>query len=383
MSQVPIIWTGTSTFETGSTPFGFYDTDADFSTDADKVASFCASRLGYPTVDVEMGSGSFYACFEEAVTTYGNELYLYQIRNNFINLEASTTGSDLNNKVINPNLGNVIRLAENYGSEAGSGGNVTWYSGSIPLTASQQEYDLNAWKDTQGITGSIEVKQVFFQNTPAIVRYFDPYAGTGYGSQQLLDVFGFGNYSPAINFLLMPIYYDISVIQAIELNDTIRKSAFTFELVNNQLRVFPIPNAEGQLFIQYIKVDERNAPTTTAYSGSNLVTDISNVPYENPTYKYINAPGRYWVFEYTLALAKELLGYVRGKYSQVPIPGAEVTLNQDALLSSASDMKAALIEKLRADLDENSRRNQLQRKAEEATAMATTLDQVPIPIYIA
>ena len=383
MSQVPIIWPGSSSFASGQTPFAFYDSDTDFTTDADKVASFCASRLGYPTVDVEMGSGSFYACFEEAVTTYGNELYLYQIRNNFINLEASTTGSDLNNKVINPNLGNVIRLAENYGSEAGSGGNVTWYSGSIPLTASIQEYDLNAWKDTQGITGSIEVKQVFYQNTPAIVRYFDPYAGTGYGSQQLLDVFGFGNYSPAINFLLMPIYYDISVIQAIELNDTIRKSAFSFELVNNNIRIFPIPNLEGQLFIQYIKVDERNAPTTPAYSGSNLVTDISNVPYENPTYKYINAPGRYWIFEYTLALAKELLGYVRGKYSQVPIPGAEVTLNQADLISAANTEKAALIEKLRIDLDENSRKMQLQRKAEEADAMKNTLEQVPLPIFIA
>jgi hypothetical protein len=289
----------------------------------------------------------------------------------------------LNQSVINPNLGNVIRLAENYGSEAGSGGNVTWYSGSIPLTASVQEYDLNAWKDTQGITGSIEIKTVFYQNTPAIVRYFDPYAGTGYGSQQLLDIFGFGNYSPAINFLLMPIYYDVSVIQAIELNDQIRKSAFTFELVNNRLKVFPIPNATGQLFIQYIKVDERNAPTTPAYSGSNLVTDISNVPYENPTYQYINAPGRYWIFEYTLALAKELLGYIRGKYTSVPVPGAEVTLNQADLIAAANTEKAALIEKLRLDLDENSRKMQLQRKAEEADAMGRTLDQVPLPIYIA
>ena len=236
MSQNPIIWSGTSTFFPGQTPFGFYDYDTNFQVDSDKVAQFCASRLGYPTVDVEMGSGSLYACFEEAVTTYGNELYLYQIRNNFLNLEAAKTGSELNNSVINPNMGSVIRIAENYGSEAGSGGTVTWHSGSIPLTASQQEYDLNAWKDTQGITGSIEVKRVFYQNTPAIVRYFDPYAGTGYGSQQLLDVFGFGNYSPAINFLLMPIYYDISVIQAIELSDTVRKSAFSFELINNQLK---------------------------------------------------------------------------------------------------------------------------------------------------
>ena len=383
MAQNPIIYPGSSSFIPGQTPFGFYDYDTNFQTDADKVASFCASRLGYPTVDVEMGSGSFYACFEEAVTTYGNEVYLYQIRNNFLNLEATSTGSAHNQDVINPNLGNIIRIADNYGSEAGAGGNVTWYSGSIPLTASVQEYDLDVWKDTQNVTGSIEVKQVFYQNTPAIVRYFDPYAGTGYGSQQLLDVFGFGNYSPAINFLLMPIYYDVSVIQAIELNDTIRKSAFTFELVNNKLRIFPIPNQEGQLFIQYIQVNDRNAPTGSDFSGQNLVTDISNVPYENPTYQYINAPGRYWIFEYTLALAKELLGYVRGKYQQVPIPGAEVSLNQGDLISAATTEKAALIEKLRNDLDENSRKLQLQRKAEEADAMGKTLDQVPLPIYIA
>ena len=383
MAQNPIIYPGSSSFIPGQTPFGFYDYDTNFQTDADKVASFCASRLGYPTVDVEMGSGSFYACFEEAVTTYGNEVYLYQIRNNFLNLEATSTGSAHNQDVINPNLGNIIRIADNYGSEAGAGGNVTWYSGSIPLTASVQEYDLDVWKDTQNVTGSIEVKQVFYQNTPAIVRYFDPYAGTGYGSQQLLDVFGFGNYSPAINFLLMPIYYDVSVIQAIELNDTIRKSAFTFELVNNKLRIFPIPNQEGQLFIQYIQVNDRNAPTGSDFAGQNLVTDISNVPYENPTYQYINAPGRYWIFEYTLALAKELLGYVRGKYQQVPIPGAEVSLNQGDLISVATTEKAALIEKLRNDLDENSRKLQLQRKAEEADAMGKTLDQVPLPIYIA
>ena len=384
MAEIPI-WPGSSSFGlvADPTPFGFYDYDTNFQTDADKVASFCASRLGYPTVDVEMGSGSFYACFEEAVTTYGNEVYLYQIRNNFLNLEATSTGSAHNQDVINPNLGNIIRIADNYGSEAGAGGNVTWYSGSIPLTASVQEYDLDVWKDTQNVTGSIEVKQVFYQNTPAIVRYFDPYAGTGYGSQQLLDVFGFGNYSPAINFLLMPIYYDVSVIQAIELNDTIRKSAFTFELVNNKLRIFPIPNQEGQLFIQYIQVNDRNAPTGSDFAGQNLVTDISNVPYENPTYQYINAPGRYWIFEYTLALAKELLGYVRGKYQQVPIPGAEVSLNQGDLISAATTEKAALIEKLRNDLDENSRKLQLQRKAEEADAMGKTLDQVPLTIYIA
>ena len=153
---------------------------------------------------------------------------------------------------------------------------------------------------------------------------------------------------------------------------------FSFLILRGKCR-----SCKNKISFQYILVEERNSLIRAPFAGSNLVTDMSNVPYENPNYDFINAPGRYWVFEYTLALAKELLGYIRGKYSQVPIPGAEVTLNQDTLISSATEMKAALIEKLRADLDENSRRAQLQRKAEEATAMATTLDQVPIPIYIA
>ena len=109
---------------------------------------------------------------------------------------------------------------------------------------------------------------------------------------------------------------------------------------------------------------------------------MSKVPYCNPTYSFINSPGRYWIFEYTLAISKELLGYVRGKYSTVPIPGAEVTLNQQDLLSAATAEKSALIEKLRGDLDEVTRQKQLERRAAENVAMKTTLNEVPLPIYI-
>jgi hypothetical protein len=338
-------------------------------------------------MDVEMGDVEFFTCFEEAVTTYGNELYLYQIRNNFLSLEANSTQVTLNDKVINPSLGNLIRMAADYGSEAGVGGHTAYYTGSIDMQAGVQDYDLKAWASSSGvITGSdsIEIKAVYYENAPAIVRYFDPYAGTGYGSQQLLDAFGFGNQSPAINFMLMPLNYDIATIQAIELNDQIRRSAFSFNIVNNKLKIFPVPNVAKKLFFEYIKVSERDSviATTGPGSGANLITDISNVPYTNPTYTHINAPGRYWIFEYTLALATETLAFIRGKYTQVPIPGAEVTLNQADLLSKARDLQTALIDKLRTDLDEASRRTQLQRKADENDAMARTMQQVPMNIFI-
>ena len=382
------LWTGTATFTQGtSTPFGFYDNDYQFQLDAIKVAKFCATRLGYPSMDVEMGGDQFFACFEEAVTTYGNEVYLYQIRNNFISLEANPNDIPLNNSVITPNLGNIIRIAQNYGTEAGVGGNVAYYTGSFRMQAGLQDYDLEAWASSSGVISgndSIEVKAVYYENAPAIVRYFDPYAGTGYGSQQLLDAFGFGNKSPAINFMLMPLNYDLATIQAIELNDQIRRSAFSFNIVNNKLKIFPIPTTDKILFFEYIKVSERDSVIAShgAGSGDNLITDISNVPYQNPTYSSINAPGRYWVFEYTLALAAETLAFIRGKYTQVPIPGAEVTLNQSDLLGKARELQTALIEKLRTDLDEASRRSQLERKKAENDAMQSTLQQVPMTIFI-
>lgn len=383
------IWPGSGSFVSGtSTPFHFYDNDAAFRTDAEKVANFCAIRLGYPSLDVEMGADQFYTAFENAVTTYGNEVYLYQIRNNYLSFEASSTGSSLNNSIINPNFANIIRIAGDYGAEVGVGGTVEWYSGSIPLTAGIQDYDMNAWAQASASLSAgdgIEIKQVFFENTPAIMRYFDPFAGTGYGTQQLLDSFGFGTQSPAINFMLMPLNFDISVMQAIELNDSIRKSGFSFEIINNKLKIFPIPTKDFSLHFRYTKNSERSniTPPSGAYgSGDGLVTDISNVPYNNPIYTFINGPGRYWIFEYTLAKAKEMLGLIRGKYQTTPIPGAEVSLNQQDLLSQAISEQAALIEKLRGDLDELSRKNQLARKKEEAESLQSIVKDFPMLIFI-
>ena len=381
------IWNGTSTFQPGQTPFGFYDTDPQFSGSADKVASYCAIRLGYPLMDVELQSGSFYACFEEAVTTYGNEVYQAQVVQNYLSLEGGPTGSTLNNSVITPSIQNTIRLSEAYGTEAGVGGNVRKYSGSIYTTPGQQTYDLEQWAIDQGITGSIEIRQVFYQAPPAILRYFDPYAGTGTGIQSLMDAFDFGSYSPGVNFLLMPISFDILKVQAIEFNDQVRKSAYSFEIVDNQLKLFPIPTREGYIWFEYYKVAEKqglsdNANTAAAATGGTPISNISNVPYTNPSFSQINSPGREWIFRYTLALAKELLAYVRGKYTTVPIPGSEATLNQADLLADARSEKTALLEKLRGDLDATSRQAQLERKAAEVEAMSKTLGQVPMVIYV-
>lgn len=374
------IWNGSSTFSSGQTPFGFYDSDSSFQVDADKVAKFCGTRLGYPLMDVELQSGSFYACFEEAVTTYGNEVFQYKVRENYLSLEGSSTGSAANKKLINPTLDRVVNISKNYGTEAEVGGFVTRYTGSLALTASIQEYDLDAWATSQGIDGSIEVRRVFYEAPPAILRYFDPYAGTGTGIQSLMDAFDFGSYSPGVNFLLMPTSFDLLKVQAIEFNDQVRRSAYSFQIVNNKLTLFPIPTAGSTLRFEYYKVNDKKS--ASLLDGSDLITNVAEVPYSNPTYSQINSVGRDWIYRYTLALAKELLAYVRGKYTSVPVPGSEATLNQADLLTDARAEKTELLTNLREMLDQTSRQSQLERKASESDNLRKTLGDVPMTIYI-
>ena len=377
------IYPGSSSFAVGMTPFGFYDTDFQFQGDADKFTKFSSQRLGYPLVEIELQDVNFYTAFEEAVTTYGNEMYAHQVADNLLSFQgAPTTIAPGNNELVQDNLSNVVRISQQYGSEAGVGGTLTYHKGSIDLSPGLQTYDLNQWAIDNGVVGPIEIKRIYYEASPAITRYFDPYAGVGAGAMTIIDGFGGAN-SSAMSFLMMPMNFDVQKVQAIEFNDQIRKSQYTFEIVNNQLRIFPIPTTSGMstLFFQYIKVLERDNPYTDR-NGQSIITNVSNVPYNNPNYSQINSIGRQWVFEYGLALVKEILGYVRGKYSTIPIPGSEVTLNQGDLITAATAEKNALIERLRAYLDSTSRDKLLEKKSLESDYQNKTLHQVPMVIFV-
>jgi hypothetical protein len=389
MANVPV-YAGSSSFFPGDTAFGFYDYQYDFQTDADKVVTFVTQRLGWPIEVVELQPAQIYTAFEEAVTVYGNEVYQFQIRENMLSMEGNPTGSGPYNQLLmSPSLGGVVRISENYGEEAGVGGNVTWYSGAIRMYALTQSYDLNLWAQQSASLGPndyIEVKRIFFEAPPAALRYFDPYVGIGYSYEALLNSFGFGAYSPSITFMLMPLFFDLQRIQAIELNDQIRKAAFSFEIINNQLKIFPIPLIDYNLWIQYVKGSERDSVvggrTASGSAATNLITNPSNVPYVNPNYNYINSVGRMWVYQYTLALCREILGYVRGKYQTVPIPGAEVSLNQQDLLTDARSTKEALLLQLRETLSTTGRQTQLEKQAANAENLNKTLANVPMGFYI-
>ena len=254
------------------------------------------------------------------------------------------------------------------------------------MSSSVQDYSFQTFMTQSNITGSvadfgIEIKRVFYQGAPAITRYYDPYVGSGFGTMNLFDSFGFGGDSPAINFLMMPLNYDLGVIQQIEMSEMVRRSNYSFEIHDNKIRIFPIPvTSSGNLFFEYINRDERVESSSMIIPG--VVNNVSNVPYGNPNYDEINPIGRQWIFEMTLAIAKEMLGYVRGKYSTIPIPNADMTLNQADLIAAATAEKTALLERLRAYFDETSRLGSLDRRAKEAEAVMIETSMVPYTIYI-
>ena len=407
-STVIPIWPGSASFAavsssyyvTGSwpppTPFGFYDNDPEFKIDANKVSNFCALHLGYPIENVELQEINFFAAFEEAVTVYGNELYAFQLRDNYLSLEGASDRIDVNNTIFTPTMATIVRLSQQYGEEAGAGGNVTWFKGQLRLTPGVQDYDLSLWADDMGITGGIEIKNVWYQPPPAIDQLYSPTLMTGQGGLggvPPLGFYGFG-YGYA-NYLMMPTSFTIQNLQAIEMQNTVTLSNYTFNIVNNILSVFPIPGTgiTGEdfdgggdlgygefLVFDFIKLQDR---IDAAFdNGTNKISNTSNAPYLNPTYSKINSIGRSWIFEYTLAKAKEMLGLVRNKYSQIPIPGAEVTLNGNELTSAAATEKEALITRLRDYFDQTSRQSLLERRAAESVARVAEINQVPMTIFI-
>jgi hypothetical protein len=289
----------------------------------------------------------------------------------------------LNDKLISNNLTTITsRIASDYGAEAGVGGGYNIQKGTLRVSPGVQDYDLNAWAAASAsLSGndSIEVRRIFYEQSPAIARYFDPYAGTGTGIQSLLESFGFGQFSPGINFLLMPISFDALKLQAIELNDQVRKSAYSFDLVNNQLRIFPIPSMDMNYYFEYVKLSQKSKVVRD--NRANVVTDIMNVPYRNPLYMNINTVGRMWIFKYTAAICKEIEGEIKSQNDFFTSGNISMPKGAELLTSSRKEKEDLIIE-LKEMLNEVSRRGQLERKQIESGFTRDTLQQVPLPIYI-
>jgi len=398
MSQ-QILWPGSGSSPVGKTPFGLYDDDSDFIAVAPKVADWCATRLGYPTMDIEMNDDQLYTCFEEAITEYGHQVNQFNIRENIFTLQGRAKDTNLTGVSIESTaLPFLTVLAADYGTEVGAGGNVDWKTGNINLQEDQQVYDLQElFGDVSESGNRIEIRRIFHHRTPAVNRsfYFGDFygangflssfgwgAGTGFGVGGVTGGGGAGSFGYAgYSYTLYPAFDTMLRTQAVQFGDEIYKSAFTFELINNKLRIFPIPTGDMVLWFEYTVREERLGGGDGPGFTSDVISDYANVPYENMVYADINDVGKRWIWEYTLACAKDTLGRIRSKYQTVPIPNAEVTLDGPSLLDEARAEKDRLLTQLRETLDESGKAKQYEKEKNNAQAMKEIFAKVPLFIY--
>jgi len=396
--SVNTYWSGSTSgsFISGSsTPFGIYDSDNEFRNDAPKTATLVAKRLGYPIVNIELDNDQIFACFEESVSEYSAQVNQFNLRNNLDILRGQPKGrvSNFSQTLVDGSfLPTAIRMAQQYGTLAGVGGSTAIKKAYVTLTSSVQVYDLmqsatdvntgNSFATMFTGSSTIDVSRVYHEAVPAITRFFDPYSVGAQGTLNLMSELGFGNYSPAAQFLMMPLYEDVLRMQHIEFNDHIRKSAHTFNIVDNKLEIFPVPteNSPARIYFEYMSRDEFEHDSQTIQSDS--LSDYSDIPYDFIQYSNINDVGKQWIRKYTLALSKELLGAIREKYSSIPIPDAEISLDGAALRAEAQVEKDMLITQLRENLDEMSRKNVMENKAHESTHHQEMLRKVPLKIYV-
>lgn len=370
----------------GHTAYGTYDNDPTFVADCYASMIWAAHRLGYPIVDIELLDVNFYMAYEEAVNVYNAKVNEYNMINNMFALQGQkiSSMSDIQNRtVVGTGLPYLTALARDYGTEAGTGGTVDWKKTYIQVQDRVQDYDLQALiGDVKENCDRITIRRVFHDRPPASARVYDPFSMTGMSYSNVLQEMGFGAYSPAVQFLMTPIFEDLLRMQAIEFNDMVRKSQYSFQLINNKLRIFPIPTYSYKLWIEYTNDNEVFTNGSLSESGSKVASDFSNIPYKNHSYVDINDPGRQWIRSYFLANCKEILGAIRQKYQTIPIPGGEVTLDGAELRSEAQQEKERLVDTLREMLEASGKFNQMEKQAQMSEQIQEAMKRVPLLIYI-
>jgi hypothetical protein len=385
LDQDRVRWPGSGSVVSGSTALHIYDNDIMFQSDCYAAMVWGAYRLGYPNVDIELVDRHFYMAFEEAVNEYSKEINHFNIINNIFFLQGQkkeTLGNVTGRSITGAGLSYVINLARDYGSEAGTGGRVDWKKTYITVSPGVQEYDLQALVgDVVEDCNRIEIKRVFHDNPPASARVYDPMSMTGMSYSNVMTELGFGAYSPAVQFLMTPIFEDLLRMQSIEFNDMVRKSGYSFEIKNNKIRLFPIPQYGYKMWFEYIVEADRNVGSLTPI-GSEVASDFADMPYSFHVYSQINDPGRQWIRKYFLAVCKEILGCIRQKVQVIPVAGGEITLDGAELRQEAQSEKEALITDLREMLEQAGRFAQMTKQAEMSDQIMDSLKKIPTYITI-
>jgi len=373
------------------TPFGFFDDDSQYQIEADAMITFVKRKLGDDILSVELTKKQIWACFEESLMEYGAIINENQAKSQMSNLLGIPTGSLLSGseqKFPRETVEFMLRRAEPYAVEAGLGGIYVQASGSIDLQVGQQDYDIyNQLKDSDGNLivdnaanspkGKMKIMEVFHFEPQSAYRFFDTNSALNY----LNNEFSFESFTPETIFYVLPVFEDVLRAGQLNLSYKVRRSNYTYRITGTKLRVYPIPTSNTAKKL-WVSVQFPGDPLKPHITDNTIhgVSNLSNIPYGNLKYERINSIGRQWIRQFTLALSKELLGLIRSKFSSVPIPGADLTLNGSDLVSQAREEKTSLKEKLNELLSELTYTKMLEDEASAAESLRNILKGIPVPL---
>lgn len=393
------------------TPFGFFDSDAQFKLEADSIVTFVKRKLGDDVLSVELTKKMIWACFEEATLEYGNLINEYQLRSELANLLGMTTvfsgtivSGVLSSSVSISNLYPrrtfefLMRQAEPYAGYSGVGGSFDTYMGYIQLEAGRQDYNMytEMFRGDGPQSGSL-----FFDTIPSgsqsklrimEVLHFEPFASqnTLLNSSNITNFlatqFNYESYVNSTVFYVLPVFEDVLRRGMLETANRVRRSNYGYQVSGRNIRIFPIPTVAFELPRLWLRVATPPNPYDPSYSDSSIkgVSNPSQIPFTNVNFSSINQMGRQWIRQFTLALCTELLGIVRTKLKTIPIPGADLTLNGAELMQQGREDKEKYRDQLRELLSSLTYDKLLEIEASKAENLNTQLRYMPMikPIFI-
>ena len=403
--------TGSASSVAATLPFGIYaGSDAFLSGAADQV-SYTYKKLGGDVLDIELAEGNVYAAYEEAVLEYSYIVNIHQSKNSLSSLMGATTASfDQDGQIVSGDslegvnvslryprfdYGFARRVAERSITEVGLGGTLPIYSGSFSSVSGQQDYDLQTILSSSSATdtessfyGQIDdkrvvIRKVFYKSPRAMWRFYGYYGGFSVVGNMRT----YGQYADDSTFELVPTWQN--KLQAMAYEDAIwtRTSHYSYEIKNNQLRLFPRPDTTSpdKFWVEFTIENQFNPweeGSDQPNSGIEGVNNMNSLPFQNLPYENINSIGKQWIRRFALALTKEILGQVRGKFSTVPIPGESVTLNAADLLTQAKSEQDLLRDELKTTLDELTYSEMAATDSTMQDSTGKVLQNVPAGIYV-
>lgn len=377
------------------TPFGIFDAEASFQTFADNMVSFVKRKLGDDVLSVELTSKSIYGCVEEAVLTWNAYILEFQAKSNLANILGQPTGSNVQDLYPRETLEFLLRQAAPYSMAGSYSGYQNEVSGSITLERGRQDYDLTTELVNASGTplinvqpsGSVQpfrVTQVFHFSPAVAFRFFDSTSAINY----LNNEFNFESFTPETVFYVLPVFEDLIRQGQLQLSQRVRRSNYSYRIIGNNLRIFPVPinrrTNPRKLFVRVQFVADAFNTNSGSYGSPQDdsvygISNIGNIPYNDVPFSSINAVGRQWVREYCLALCMIVLGFIRGKVRNIPVPNADVQLNYDDLLERGYSDKERLITEIREQLNELTYQSLVEKEADKSENLMRQLRGVPNP----